>query len=355
MDKLRCEIKREPLRLGIISTASINYLAILSVIQKINGIVVQAVASRNRIKAEEYANKQFIPQAYGSYEEMLEMPFIDCVYISLPNSMHAKWAIKALESGKHVLCEKPMATCKEEAQQLLEAQNKSGKILMEAMHYRYHPVLLKVEEIIRNGEIGKVVEVNSAFCQWLPVSNHVRYEKDLKGGVLLDMGCYTIDSVRFIFNLDNLLSGNCIFNLDKSPVTIIKAKMKMLKTGVDCSTQASLLFSNDVRASIYVSYEHYFPIEISVKGTKGSLYLFSPFAPVFPISKFFNLPLYQLWIKKAFKTYPIIIFPLETTYYYQLTAFRDFIIYGNKPKTSPEECLLNTMIIDEIREKAKKV
>lgn len=352
----------QPLRLGIISTAGINALAIFNVIKKVEGIIVQAVASRGLKTADEYANRYNIPQAYGDYNEVINLPYIDCVYISLPNSLHSEWTIKALKAGKNVLCEKPMATSTKEANELIKTQDKSGKILMEAMHYRYHPVIQKAEEIVRGGEIGEIIEVSSSFCQFLPlyklqsklsqgkisdaimsffqslpIDRQTSYRKELKEGVLWDMGCYTIDAVRWIAGCNS--------------AKVISAQMKMMHTGIDHTTKARLLFSNGVKASIYVSYKHFFPMDLRVKGSKGSLVITSPFSPVAPVGPL-NIPVYQMWVRKGISLKPYILFPTETTYYYQLCAFRDAVINEQQPITSVLSCLANTKIIEEIQKRA---
>jgi predicted dehydrogenase len=356
-------MEKEFLRIGILSTAGISVLSIINVIKKIEGFVLQAVGSRDLKTAEKYANKYSIPQAYGSYEEILNLPYIDCVYIPLPNFLHFEWTIKALKSHKNVLCEKPMVTSKREAKSLIKEKRKTGKILMEAMHYRYHPLARKLEEIVRSGDIGKIIEVNSSFCQWIPiwrfqnfllkgklkeailsfpdfipVDKNSSYKKEKKEGALLDIGCYTVDAVRWIANCDT--------------AKIISAEMQMMKGGVDHTTRANLLFLNGVKASIYVSYKKFFPMEIRVKGTKGSIIFTSPFAPVISISENLNIPVYQMWIKKGISIYPYIIFPTETTYYYQLLAFRDAVFKCENPITSIENSLANIEIIEKIIEKA---
>lgn len=340
--------RMELLRLGILSTAGINTMAIFNVIEKVDGVRLQAVASRNLTDAEKYANKHDIPQSYGDYQDILDLPYIDAAYIPLPNSMHAEWAMKALRAGKHVLCEKPMAVSVKEAQELLKEQKKSGKVLMEAFHYRYHPLAQKVEEMTRGGELGDVVEVGASFCTWLPGSKHIRYSKELKGGALWDLGCYTVDAVRWI--------AGC----DEAKVT--SAEMKMMpvcvrertgrRTGVDHTTRANLQFANGIKANIHVTFKHLFPIELKITGTRGSLRVFSPFMPVVPAGRKLRLPVYQMWLKKGMLLKPY-VFPSEPTYYYQLCAFRDAILAKQQPVTSPEACIVNTKINEAIRHKTK--
>lgn len=327
---------QESLRLGILSTAGINTMAIFNVIKKVDGFRLQAVASRDSAAAEKYANERGIPQSYGNYQDILDLPYIDAVYIPLPNSMHAEWAIKALQAGKHVLCEKPMAVSVGEAKALIEAQKKTGNVLMEAFHYRYHPLALKVVEMVREGQLGDVMEVSASLCTWLPGSKHIRYSKELKGGALWDLGCYTVDAVRWI--------ADC----DEAKVT--SAEMKMMHTGADHTAKAELQFTNGIKATIHVTFNHLFPIELRVKGTRGSLWVLSPFMPVVPAGKKLRLPVYQMWLRKGGFLKPY-VFPSQPTYYYQLCAFRDAILAEQQPVTTPEACLANTKIIEAIRHK----
>lgn len=331
------DTERDPLRLGIISTASINTMAIFNVIDRVEGVRAQAVASRNLAAAEKYANKHGVPQAYGNYQEILNLPFIDAVYVPLPNSMHAEWTIKALEAGKHLLCEKPMASSVKEAQDMIKAQKKSGKVLMEAFHYRYHPLALKVEEIVRGGDIGDVMEVNSGFCQWLPGSNKIYHDKNLAGGVLWDMGCYCVNAVRWLADCDE--------------AEITSADMKMMRTGVDHTTRATLEFKNGVKANIYASFRQLFPVNLVVKGTRGSVYVFAPFVPVVPAAKNIRIPVYRMTVKRGILP-KLYFFPVEATFTYQLRAFRDAVFEGKEFATTAQDGLANTKIIEAIRKKA---
>ncbi len=327
---------RDPLRLGILSTAGINTMAVFNVVERVEGMRVQAVASRSAQAAEKYANKFNVPQAYGTYDEILNLPFIDAVYIPLPNSMHAEWTVKSLAAGKHVLCEKPMAISVREAKELAGAQKKYGRILMEAFHYRYHPCAQTIEEIVRGGELGDVLEIKANFCQWLPGSNNIRYDKNLAGGVLWDMGCYTVDAVRWL--------ADC----DEAEVT--SAEMKMMRAGVDHTARATMKFANGVKAAIHVTFKHFLPADVRIKGTKGSLFVFMPFNPAPPITKNIRVPIYQMWVKRGAVPKPY-FFPLEATYTYQLRAFRDAIVEGKSFPTTPQACMANTKIIEDIIKK----
>lgn len=142
------------LRFGIMSVASIVNDGFMPGVKLTKGVEARAIASRNLEKAKQAAKRHGIPTAYGSYEELLRDAEVDCVYIPLPNSMHAEWTRKALNAGKHVLCEKPLAWSAREAASLMAPIKRSGLTFAEGFHYRYHPLMARIEEIVRSGDIG---------------------------------------------------------------------------------------------------------------------------------------------------------------------------------------------------------
>ncbi|MCB0154133.1 MAG: Gfo/Idh/MocA family oxidoreductase, partial [Anaerolineae bacterium] len=179
------------IRWGILSTARINR-SLLGPIQAASRSELAAVASRDLSKAQAYATEKGIPQAYGSYEELLADPQIDVIYNPLPNSLHCEWTVKAAEAGKHVLCEKPLVTSLAELD-LVEAAAKAHKVtIFEAFMYLHHPQTLRVKEIINNGQLGDLRLINSWFNFFLPPENstNIRLNPTLAGGSLWDVGVY---------------------------------------------------------------------------------------------------------------------------------------------------------------------
>lgn len=188
------------MRFGIVGCANIATGAVIPGILASEKGMVAAVASRGIAKAEETAARFHIPQAYGSYEELLADPDIDAVYIPLPNHLHREWTIRAAEAGKHVLCEKPLALNAEEAQEMVDACARNGVHLAEAFMYRHHPRYARIAEIIASGEIGELRLIRGGFTFCSPTNDgNVRFKRELGGGSLYDVGCYPISAARLLF------------------------------------------------------------------------------------------------------------------------------------------------------------
>lgn len=184
---------------GVISTATIAQNAVIPGIQESETGEVYAIASRNADNAKKVAQELEIPVAYGSYEELLANPEIDAVYIPLPNHLHKEWSIKAMEAGKHVLCEKPIALNTKEAQEMKDASKKYGVVLAEAFMYRYHPRYQMIQEVIDEGTIGEIRGMHGTFTfNNAAAAENVRFKKDWGGGGLYDVGVYPISAARMI-------------------------------------------------------------------------------------------------------------------------------------------------------------
>jgi len=166
---------------------------------------VAAVAARDESRAEAFALRHAIPKAYGCYDEMLADPDIDAVYNPLPNSLHGPWTLKALAAGKHVLCEKPFASNAAQAQQVADAAAASGLVVMEAMHYRYHPLIQRLRDVV--AELGPVRHIQCWTSFVIEDPDDIRYDYDLAGGALMDGGCYAIDCLRLLGDGDPSVSG----------------------------------------------------------------------------------------------------------------------------------------------------
>ena len=179
------------LRWGLVSTAKINR-AVIGPIRDAARSDLIGIASRNAGRAQTYAQERGIPNSYGSYEAMLNDPAIDAVYISLPNSLHAEWAIKAAQAGKHVLCEKPIVPTLAELDQVEVAADENGVTIFEAFMYLHHPQILRAQEMIRAGDLGRVQLIDSWFSFYLPPeqSQNIRLRPELSGGALWDVGVY---------------------------------------------------------------------------------------------------------------------------------------------------------------------
>jgi predicted dehydrogenase len=188
------------IRWGVLSTADIGIKQVIPAMQKGHCYEVVGISSRKLDSAKTKAVLLGIPKAYGSYEALLEDPDIDAIYNPLPNHLHVPWTIKALEAGKHVLCEKPIALTKKEAEELLVASQQFPHLkVMEAFMYRFHPQWQKAKSLATSGAIGKLLTIQSFFSYFLDDPTNIRNIAEIGGGGLMDIGCYSISLSRFIF------------------------------------------------------------------------------------------------------------------------------------------------------------
>jgi predicted dehydrogenase len=184
------------LRIGVLGTARISATALLGPAASVPEVTVSAVAARDQARAAAYAQQHGISVAYGGYDALLADPYIDAVYNPLPNSLHGPWTLKAIAAGKHVLCEKPFASNAQEAAQVAEAAEASGLVVMEAMHYRYHPLIRRLRDLV--GELGPVRHIQCWTSFVISDESDIRYDYDLGGGALMDGGCYALDCLRLL-------------------------------------------------------------------------------------------------------------------------------------------------------------
>jgi D-xylose 1-dehydrogenase (NADP+, D-xylono-1,5-lactone-forming) len=182
---------------GFLSTANINR-KVLAGARESAAVDVVAVASRDQALADAYAREHGIERAHGSYEALLEDPGVDAVYISLPNSLHVEWSIRALQAGKHVLCEKPLTRREREAEEAFDAAEDAGRILMEAFMYRHNPQTRRLTELVAEGAIGRLQLVRAAFSFPVQGEGNVRLNAALGGGSLMDVGCYCVSGARLL-------------------------------------------------------------------------------------------------------------------------------------------------------------
>ena len=184
-------------RIGTLGAARIAPTALLKPARDVHGVEVMAVAARDRSKAHAFATKHAIPRVLDSYEQLIADPEIDAIYNPLPNGLHAEWTIAALEAGKHVLCEKPFTANAHEAEAVAAVAARHPElVLMEAFHWRYHPLAERIRGIIASGELGKVRNIETYMCIPLPLPNDIRFDIGLAGGALMDTGCCAIHQLR---------------------------------------------------------------------------------------------------------------------------------------------------------------
>ena len=250
----------DPVRWGVLSTAQINE-AVLRGARKSDRLEVLAVASRERERAEAYARERDIPRAYGGYDALLEDSDVEAVYISLPNALHVEWSIRALEAGKHVLCEKPLDRNPEEVRRAFDAAERADRLLMEAFMWRHHPQTLRLRELVDEGAIGELRLVRSAFSFQLTRLEDVRMRPELQGGALLDVGCYCVSASRLLAGEPDLVHGQQVLS----------------SSGVDVRFAATMRFAADVLGYFDCAFDLPARSVVEVVGSEGSLVASDPF------------------------------------------------------------------------------
>jgi predicted dehydrogenase len=249
----------KPVRWGIVSTADINRLVIPGA-HASPKVELAAVASRDRARAEAYAREWEIPQAYGSYEELLADPEIEAVYISLPNTLHCEWSIRAVEAGKHVLCEKPFSRHTADVEAVFDAGERAGRLVSEAFMYRHNPQTARLRELVTGGAIGELRLVRSTFSYSLYDAANIRLRTDVEGGALMDVGCYCVSGTR-------LLAGE--------PESVYGAAW-VGESGTDWVFAATMRFAGEVLAQFDCGTALPERDELEAIGSEGSLFLDDP-------------------------------------------------------------------------------
>jgi predicted dehydrogenase len=250
----------EPVRWGILSTADINRLVIPPA-QASPKVDLVAVASRTQERADEYAARWGIPRAHGSYEALLADPEIEAVYVSLPNSLHCEWSIRAAQAGKHVLCEKPMDRKADSVDDAFDAADAAGTFVMEAFMWRHNPQTRRLQELLADGAIGELRVVRSCFSYGLYDTDNVRLRTDLDGGALMDVGCYCVSGSRLVAGGEPELAYG---------------QQWTGPTGTDWTFTALLRFPGDVLALFDCGTALSNRDELEAIGSEGSLFLDDP-------------------------------------------------------------------------------
>jgi len=260
------------MRWGLLSTANINR-KLLGGAEGTDEATVAAVASRDRSRAEAFAREHGIERALGSYEALLEDPEIDAVYNPLPNSMHVPWTVRALEAGKHVLCEKPMSRHPEQVEAAFAAARQQGRHLEEAFMWRHHPQTHKLRELLDAGVVGRLRMVTASFSFPLADVGDIRMQAGLDGGSLMDVGCYCVSGIR-------LVSG--------SEPERVHGEQVLGPEGVDVAFSATLRLPDDVLGQFDCGFVISARDELEAVGEDGSLFLDGPWkgrAPVIEVRR----------------------------------------------------------------------
>jgi len=250
----------EPVRWALMSTARINAAVIPGLKDSPDSDLV-AVASRTAERAGEYAREWGIPKSYGSYEALLEDPDVEAVYISLPNGPHVEWSVRALEAGKHVLCEKPLARHPADVERAFDTADRAGRLLMEAFMWRHHPQTARLLELVRGGAVGELRLVRASFSCTIREGD-VRLDPALAGGSLMDVGCYCVSGSRLVAG--EPLEAN--------------ARQVLGPSGIDLRLAGTLVFPGDVLAQVDCGFDLPDRQGLEVVGSDGILRVGAPWA-----------------------------------------------------------------------------
>jgi D-xylose 1-dehydrogenase (NADP+, D-xylono-1,5-lactone-forming) len=329
------QINSPPLRIGIMGAAKIAR-AFCDGVRPSQKVVVTAVASRDAAKGKAFALESGIPQVHATYEALLADPAIDAIYNPLPNNLHAQWSIRAAEAGKHVLCEKPLATSAADARAMFEAARRHGVYLVEAYPYRAQPQTLKMRELLNAYAIGRVQLVQAAFGFPLTDAANIRMDPVLAGGALMDAGCYPVSLVRTIAG--------------ERP-SRVHAMAKWASSGVDLTLLASMEFPSGLLAQISCSFATLRHRHAFIAGDAGSIdtTYFNDTSAAFP-------PLLDIkrgsgWDAK----FERIETPASNGFLAEAESFHDLVAQGWEAWTgaSPEESIDIAMMLEALAASAR--
>ena len=314
-----------PLRIGVLGAARIAPMALIKPAKGNVEVVVAAVAARDVSRGHAFAAKHGIARVHESYETLIADPDLDAVYIPLPNGLHGRWTRAALAAGKHVLCEKPFTANAAEAREIAELAAKSDQVVMEAFHYRYHPLALRMEQIIASGELGELQRVEAAMCFPLPKFSDIRYSYSLAGGAAMDAGCYAVHMAR---------------TFGGATPEVVSAQAKLRDPQIDRAMTAELRFAGGLTGRVRCSMWSTDLLQISARvvGDRGELRVLNPVVPQY---------FHRLSVRSADGN-RVERFPHRASYAYQLDAFAAAVLRAELVKTTPDDAVENMTVIDAI-------
>lgn len=315
----------QPLRIGILGAARIAPMALVAPARNVPDATVVAVAARDPERAGAFATKHGIPRVHPTYDALVADPELDAVYVPLPNSHHARWTIRALEAGKHVLCEKPIAATVAEAEEMATVAARTGHVLVEAFHYRYHPLFARMKAILDGGEIGQVHHLEAHLCFPLVWPNDIRYRADLAGGALMDAGCYPVSILRHLVGAEP---------------EVLAARAEWTRGGVDRFMEARLRFPDGRTGRLTCSLFSWSVLRASARadGSAGRLGVLNPIVPQY----FHRLRV----VTPAGTRTERVAGP--STYECQLRAFIGAVRDGTPVPTDPADAIANMRTIERI-------
>ena len=311
---------------GLLSTARINR-SVIPGIRASKRSNLLAIASRSQESADAFAKKWKIPRAYDSYEALLADPEIDVIYIPLPNHLHVEWTIKAVETGKHVLCEKPITLNVEDVDTIASAAKKHDRVVAEAFMYRHAPQTLKVEEIVSSGSIGTLKLLRGSFAYMLTYEGNIRANPTMGGGSLWDVGCYPISYMRTVFGAE--------------PLEVFGWQL-IGPTGIDDTFVGQMRFPGEVYGQFDCSFVTPFHVYMEFVGSKGTVIVPKPYKP--GLNE-------KIFLVRDGKTETIEI-KGEELYLGEVEDMVDAILLGKTPRISLEDSRANIAAIKALFESA---
>ena len=317
------------LRIGTLGAARITPGALIKPARQIPGVTVAAVAARDPERARRFAAKHRIRRVHDSYQDLIDDPAVDAIYNALPNSLHAQWTLRAIEAGKHVLCEKPFTANADEAAEVAAAARASGLVVMEAFHYRYHPLARRMRDVVAAGEIGPLRYLEASLCFPLPRFSDIRYSYALGGGATMDAGCYAINWLRM---------------LGPGEPEVLSARAKLHGPDVDRAMSASFRFAGGVLGRMTASLWSGQLLRLDAKavGDQGVMRVFNYVSP-----QTYN----RLTVTADGYTRHERVSG-EPSYSYQLRAFAAAVRHGDPVLTTPEDAVANMTVIDAVYQAA---
>ncbi|MGO1052657.1 Gfo/Idh/MocA family protein [Crossiella sp. CA198] len=321
--------EKPPLRFGVLGAARIAPSALITPARDLPAAEVVAVAARDEQRARKFARRHGIERVHTGYQDLIEDPGLDAVYIPLPNSLHGRWTMAALTAGKHVLCEKPFTANAAEARLVAGAALGSGLVVMEAFHYRYHPLFRRAVEIVASGELGVVSHIETALCFPLPRFSDIRYRFDLAGGALMDAGCYAVHMARTL----GLAAA-------EGEPEVVAAQPRMRGEDVDRAMRADLRFPAGHTGRVHCSLwsRSLLRISASVRGDRGELRILNPILPQ---------AVHRLTVRAGGHR-RVERFDKRGSYSYQLEAFTTAVRDGGPVLTPPADSVATMAVIDAI-------
>lgn len=315
------------MRLGLLSVARITTNAVVAPAAEVDGVELAAVAARDGARARAAADEWGIDVAHDGYEALIADPSIDAVYIATPAALHRRWAIAALEAGKHVLCEKPIGANADDARAMVAAADAADRILMEAFHWRYHPFVAQVEALLAAGAVGAIERVEGVFE--LPDGvigrGDIRWDLALGGGALMDLGCYAVQWLRWIVG---------------DEPQVVSATAQCPVPGIDGALRAELAWPSGVTGSMQCSMIA--PAagrvaSLTVTGADGELVVANPLAPQNGDTSI------TVEARGATTRHEV---DRSASYHHQLVAFADAVATGRQPVTSGDDIVATMACID---------